>query len=242
MRKLVLFCFPYAGGSGAIFHHWSKYLHPSIELCPIDYAGRGKRFQESFYQNMNEAIDDLFDVVHPFISKNHYSFFGHSLGGLIAYELCKKVASESCRPPEHLFLSGIKAPNQLRKKKIHHLPEKEFKEELLELNGTPLEVLNNQELMNLFIPVLRSDFKLIEEYEGDQVRAKINTSITALYGDKDNMSRNDMMKWRDFTAKDSRIICYPGGHFFIREHYKEIIKLINCTLAERGDIYEYSNL
>ncbi|WHZ55989.1 thioesterase II family protein [Metabacillus hrfriensis] len=240
MSKLVLFCFPYAGGSGSIFNNWRNYLHHSIELQPIHYAGRGKRFQECCYQDMNEITNDIFENITGYINKSNYSFFGHSMGGLIAYELCKKMVSEGLHSPAHIFLSGIKPPNHVREKKVHNLPEKEFKEKIGKLNGTPKEILNNQELMDIYLPILRSDFKLIEEYEFSREGYKLNTSITAMYGKQDDITEEDMKKWTDFTSKDSQVRGYPGGHFFINENYIDIIDLINLTLVGRGGFYDQS--
>ncbi|TKI77004.1 thioesterase, partial [Bacillus wiedmannii] len=99
----------------------------------------------------------------------------HSMGGLIAYELCKEIESRNLNAPVHVFLSGVKPPNFIREQKVSNLPEKEFKDVILNLNGTPKEVLNNQQLMDMFIPILRSDFKLIEEYKFSNELYKLNT-------------------------------------------------------------------
>lgn len=130
MSKLVLFCFPYAGGSESIYNKWRNYLHPNIELQPIYYAGRGRRFQEGCYHDMDDVTNDIFENINRYIYKSNYSFFGHSMGGLIAYELCKKMVREGFLPPTHIFLSGIKPPNHVRRKKVHNLPEKEFKKNI----------------------------------------------------------------------------------------------------------------
>lgn len=115
--------------------------------------------------------------------------------------------------------------------------QKRNSKKIFELNGTPKEVLNNLQLMDIFLPILRSDFKLIEEYKFSKEGYKLNTSITALYGEQDDITKEDMKKWTDFTTKDSRVLGYPGGHFFINENYINIIDLINRTLIRSGGYY-----
>ncbi|MDA1578604.1 thioesterase II family protein [Bacillus tropicus] len=238
MNNTMLFCFPYAGGSGSIYSKWKNYLHPSIELKPIQYAGRGIRFQEDCYDDMNHAVNDILEYIYEVIGNCDYAFFGHSMGGLIAYELCKEIESRNLNAPVHIFLSGVKPPNFIREQKVSNLPEKEFKDVILNLNGTPKEILNNQQLMDIFIPILRSDFKLIEEYKFSNELYKLNTCITAMYGKVDDVTEEYMKKWCEFTSRDTVVYGYPGDHFFINENYIDIINLINSTLVGRGDYYE----
>ncbi len=53
MKKLKLFCFPYAGGSSIVYEKWRKLLSPSIELIPIEYPGRGRKFARPICDNIN---------------------------------------------------------------------------------------------------------------------------------------------------------------------------------------------
>lgn len=56
---MKLFCIPYAGGSEVIYYKWKRYLNSSIYLEPIELKGRGKRFNEDFYENLEEAVEDI---------------------------------------------------------------------------------------------------------------------------------------------------------------------------------------
>ena len=84
---MILFCLPYAGGSEVAYYKWKKYLHPSIELIPIELKGRGKRFNEIFYESLEEAVDDIFENIKDKIINNDYAIYGHSMGSLLSYEL-----------------------------------------------------------------------------------------------------------------------------------------------------------
>ena len=54
-----LFCFPYAGGSAAIYHHWSQLIHPQIAICPAYLPGRGARFSETPIDQIDCLTNEL---------------------------------------------------------------------------------------------------------------------------------------------------------------------------------------
>ena len=91
MKKIKLFCFPYAGGSAAAYNKWRQYLDKHIELRPVELAGRGRRIYDPLYQSIEEAVDDVYQLISPELAKGPYAFFGHSMGGIIAYELAYKI-------------------------------------------------------------------------------------------------------------------------------------------------------
>ena len=39
-----------------------------------------------------------------------YSIFGHSLGGLFTYEICKKIEQSEFNNPDKIFISATKPP------------------------------------------------------------------------------------------------------------------------------------
>ncbi|MBC8063127.1 MAG: thioesterase [Clostridiaceae bacterium] len=93
------------------------------------------------------------------------TIYGHSMGSLLAYELYYKVSELNLRKPRHIFFSGYRAPSIIREKKnIHTLPNYDFMKKVMELGGTPDVIMNNQELLQVFLPILRSDFKILETY------------------------------------------------------------------------------
>lgn len=232
MSKMRLYCFPYAGGSAAVFNKWRTYLNRKIELVPVELAGRGIRFREAFYGSMFEAVNDLYSRLSPTLTQGPYAFFGHSMGSLLVYELCHKIMAENRIGPVHIFLSG-KSPPHLKKetKLLHTLPIEKFKEELYEIGGTPREVLENQELMDIFIPILKADYQIYETYEFTPRDTKLKAGITVFNGISDNIGYEAMLEWGEYTSGSSEIYQFEGGHFFIHQHTVEIVKIINETLG-----------
>jgi len=145
-----------------------------------------------------------------------YVFFGHSLGALIGFELACQLRRQNSTDPVHLFVSGRRAPQiPDPNPPIHQLPEAEFIDELRRFDGTPEEVLKHPELMEIFLPVLRADFALLETYEYTSEKP-LDCPITAFGGLQDRKAtREELAAWRDQTHGDFRLQLFPGDHFFL---------------------------
>lgn len=235
MKKFKLFCFPYAGGSSVIYEKWRKELSPSIELIPVEYAGRGTRFTTPPFTNINDVVEDAFHAIKKHLdTTSYYSFFGHSMGALIAYELSHKLIQLNFTAPVHIFFSGKLAPHiENEYKLIHNLEDIEFKEELLKLGGTPREALENKDWTKLFLPILRADFKAVEEYSYSKKNNTLPCDFTILYGQDDLLTANKIEEWQHHTKNKCTFSRFSGGHFFIANHVNEIVNVINDTLISK---------
>ncbi|MFD1433512.1 thioesterase II family protein [Kroppenstedtia eburnea] len=232
MRKIKLFCLPYAGGSAtAIYGRWKKYLHPQIECFPIELAGRGRRFAEPLYTTWKHAVEELFDLVKPHLDGSPVAFFGYSMGSILAFELAHKMKDWNEQDPVHLFLAARAAPNRQRNRpNIHHLPDRAFLDEVMKMGGTPEEILKHQELLHLFLPVLRADFKMTETYECPAKKVELHCDLSALGGVEDRISREDLLAWSSYTKGNTSVHLFDGSHFFIHEHTEGMIHLIHQKL------------
>ncbi|MDE1461043.1 thioesterase II family protein [Spartinivicinus poritis] len=228
--KLTLFCFPYAGGSAAIYYRWPQLLQAKIAVCPAYLPGRGIRFDETPIDQLDCLTNKLLSAITPYLNRP-YAFFGHSMGALIAYELTQKICQAGLTQPEHLFVSGRQAPHLSRKKNnIHHLSDNELKVELKQLNGTPQDVLNSDELMELMLPVVRADFKLVETYQFTG-HAPLTVPITAFTGTCDvDIPLSDVIAWNQHTHNQFDYYELPGDHFFIHQMKDDMCQIINNSL------------
>lgn len=228
-----LFCLPYAGGSETIYYKWKNYLQPFIEVVPIELKGRGKRFSEFFYESLEEAVEDIFENIKDKIVDNDYAIYGHSMGSLLAYELYYKICNENAKMPKHMFFSGYKAPSIKREKEnTYTLPDYDFMKKVMGLGGAPDELMNNQELLQIFLPIIRSDFKILETYNYKERKEKIHCDVSILNGKQDSINLKEILAWKDHVCGDFKIHNFEGNHFFINTNVKNITKVISNTLVK----------
>jgi medium-chain acyl-[acyl-carrier-protein] hydrolase len=230
--KLRLFCFPYAGGGANIFRTWAAGLPSQIEVCPAELPGRGQRIRESGYTNLPELTKALAEGIRPFLNKP-FAFFGHSMGAMIAFELARELRRTAKPPPVHLFASGRTAPQiQREKKPTHNLPEAEFIEEVRNIKGTPKEVLEHPELMEMVMPLLRADFQIVETYTYVP-EAPLDCPITVLGGLQDlKVPRARLAAWREQTTAPFSLRIMNGDHFFVNTAQSLIYRILAHELSE----------
>lgn len=160
-----------------------------------------------------------------------YALFGHSMGGLIAYELYFKFIESGYNPPSHIFLSAIKPPH-LKSKNISNLPDEQFKEEIMSYSPVQEKILKNQVLSDIFLPILKADFKVFENYTFSKSRKKLNCPVTVFFAENDNISYEEIYQWNNYTISGFDIHTFHDDHFFINKekNSNRIIELINFNM------------
>ncbi len=225
---LRLYTFPFAGGTGTAYHAWAKLLPPSIELCAVMLPGRLGRLEETPYNRMAPLVAELARLIArrdptPFL------LFGHSMGAVLAYEVSHRLWQQFGRLPLHLIASGHRAP-QLpnRRAEIYRLPQAQFIEELRQFNGTPPQLLADQDLMDLLLPALRADFEMLGTLPYVE-RAPLPLPITAFGGREDGeASLAEIEAWSIHTGEQFNWEQFDGGHFFVHERRGEVVARVGA--------------
>ncbi|HEY0170028.1 MAG TPA: alpha/beta fold hydrolase [Pyrinomonadaceae bacterium] len=214
---LRLFCFPYAGGGTPIYRQWPELLPPEYEVYAAQLPGRGNRMREPPYYSFEPMVEALASAVAPHLDRP-FAFFGHSMGATIGFELARLLEARGAGLPARLFVSGRRAPQLPRDWEItYNLPEPQFISHVQSLNGTPAEVLEHPELMELMLPLLRADFSVVETYEY-RTGPPLGCPITAFGGAEDaEVDREKVAAWREQTSADFNLRIMPGGHFFLSD-------------------------
>ncbi|GGG69824.1 thioesterase II family protein [Paenibacillus radicis (ex Gao et al. 2016)] len=229
---ISLICLPYAGGSAQVYKRWTNQLHPDVRLVPAELSGRGSRMDEPFYRDAEEAVQDLIPLVlKTALKSDAYALFGHSMGSLLGYELLHALWEERLPLPAAVFLSARGAPHceQKAERRTHLLPDDEFLEELKEMGGMTDELFRHKELLDLFMPILRADFKLVCEYE-HRMRPPLPLRLTILSGNNDGCVKGSLHEWERYATGGCEVVTFEGGHFFLQERESDVVAMINKTL------------
>lgn len=223
--RINLFYFPHAGGGASSFFQWARRLPNELNSYAIQLPGRETRLRETPIDNLPQVVEGLVGVLRPYLNKP-FIFWGHSMGALLSYEVTRALAKQHIRP-QRLIVSGYNAPHiPYADPHIHHLPQDEFMTALQELNGTPAEVLADEELRSLLLPLLRADFKLVEQYQ-PKTAVSLPVPITILNGDADEKTnREDLEAWQAHSTSPLELFEFSGDHFFIHHHQPDLVNTV----------------
>jgi medium-chain acyl-[acyl-carrier-protein] hydrolase len=219
---LRLFCFPHAGGGAAAFYSWAERLPRAVAVVPMRTPRRA---------NMAELVAALCDSIQPYLDEP-FAFFGHSMGAVVAFELARLLRRRNQPLPRMLVPSGARAP-QFRR---GHVPppepsEAEFVEALRRLEGTPREVLDNPNLMQLILPALREDAAIYRNYIYAE-EPPLDCPIRAYGGAEDpNVRQEHLAGWAVETTAAFAVRVFPGGHFYLQTHRQEFLAALALDLT-----------
>lgn len=230
--SLRLFCFPHAGGGASFFIPWRQELSANTGLSVAMLPGRESRFDEPARTSVSHLVESLVAAMSPLLDRP-YSFFGHSLGALLAFEIVRVLRRQRRRLPLCLFVSGHRAAHlPMQREPIYHLPDERFVKRLLELKGTPESVLDNEELMQLFLPLLRADFTASETYQY-QAEEPLPCPISALAATHDDEATvAEVAAWSELTTSSFQFTEYEGDHFYLAHERAEVIRQVTSELNQ----------
>lgn len=230
--RLRLFCFPYAGGGASIFRSWHEYLPPSVEVCPVQIPGRETRLRDGLFSHIGSLVQATVSALLPYLDKP-FALFGHSMGAVVAFEFARLLRRRYGLEPLQLFVSGSSAPHLPHPDPpIHILPDAEFLEELRRLNGTPQEVLENAELVELMLPILRADVAAYETYQYTD-EPPLSIPISAFGGWQDEKVNPERLQaWSDQTTASFTLRMLPGDHFFLRTAQSLLLQALSQELQQ----------
>jgi medium-chain acyl-[acyl-carrier-protein] hydrolase len=225
-----LFCLPHAGAGVGAYAAWASLLPPQVEMVAIQLPGREDRISEPAFTEVAVLVRSVVQVLRPYLQLP-FSFFGHSGGALLGFELTRTLRARCHREPAHLFVSGQAAPDLVDQlPTLHTMADSEFIEAVYGLGGTARALIDNPQCMNIVLPALRTDFAMWERYQFE-TGPRLTIPITAFGGDRDERAPVATLKaWRHHTDGAFTIRLFEGNHFFLRDRQADIIRAVGTAL------------
>ncbi|MFE7843032.1 thioesterase II family protein [Streptomyces sp. NPDC057474] len=225
-----LVCFPHAGGSASFYVPVATALSPGVDVAAIQYPGRQDRRHEPGPDSVADLADQVASALTGWADDRPLTFFGHSMGALVAFEVARRMERLG-RGPVRLFASGRRAPSRTRDEHVHTLDDDGVIAELRKLAGTDAQVLQDEELLRMVLPAIRSDYRAVETYRC-AAGAVVRCPVTVLTGDTDpRTSLEEAGAWSDHTEAGSDLRVFSGGHFFLSERPAEVLAVLHEHFA-----------
>jgi surfactin synthase thioesterase subunit len=232
---LTLFCLPYAGGSAAAYLPWQRLQPVGLLIKPVELPGHGRRLDE-------EPVDDLDALVARLATElagqlpARYALFGHSLGALIGFELTHTFARQGLPSPQALFVSASSAPSRRDDARYLALAATDhalLKDELRRLGGTPEELLDNEELMALMLPIVAADFRLCASF-AKRDRPQLSCPLHVFGGEHDtSVPAAALAAWQRETRGSFSVERFDGGHFYLQRHAETLLRRIDRLVSRQ---------
>ena len=225
-----LFCFPFAGGGAAAFRGWADAL-PELEVVAVQAPGRESRLREAPFVRMAPLVEAAVEALELHLDRP-FAFFGHSLGGFVAFEVARALRRKGAPLPCHLVVSASPAPTtRPARVPIHGFDDARLLEEVKKYGGTPDEILASRELMAVLLPIIRADFAVYETYETTR-EAPLPFPILALGGSEDaKVPAASLTAWREQTEAPREPRQLSGGHFFLQTARAELLSIVREALG-----------
>jgi surfactin synthase thioesterase subunit/glycosyltransferase involved in cell wall biosynthesis len=227
-----LFCFPWAGGGALPYKAWRAALQDMAVLIPVRLPGRESRLNEPAIERIEPLVAALLEQFRCCLDAP-YSFFGHSMGAGVCFELARALREAGLPLPRSMHVSGARAPQY----RLSHTPPAEptlrdFIEELRRLEGFPPSVLNNPELLKLALPALLTDARLYRHYVY-QPGEPLPVPIFAYGGNADpNVTSEHLRAWSEQTSAAFFQREFKGGHFYLESAQAALIAALRTDLRQ----------
>ena len=235
--QVRLVCFHHAGGGASCFSHWRAWLPSGVECLPIQLPGRENRLHERLFEDAEVATALLVTELTALPSLRTV-FFGHSMGGLLAFATAQEMLRRGLKGPERIILSGVAPPGESPELRLSELPRPQLLAELQALEGTSKGVLEDQAWMDILLPTLRADLRMCESYRTGEAPPLAGCTAVAMAGAEDRLAdRGALERWQQFFVEPIQVRVLPGGHFYHRQAAPSFREAIVAALAGTGGSY-----
>jgi pyochelin biosynthetic protein PchC len=226
-----LICLPHAGGSASYYFPVSDALSPGVDVVAVQYPGRQDRRHEPPVDDLRKLADLVVPEILPLLDRPTI-LFGHSMGATLGFEIAVRVAAAGVTP-HALFVSGRRAPSAFRHECVHLYRDAEFITDLKRLAGTDPQMFEDEQVVHMILPALRSDYRAAETYRWAPT-PPLTCPIVALIGDGDPLvTVNEARAWADHTTAEFELGVYPGGHFYLNDHAPAVMTHLTDQFAGR---------
>jgi medium-chain acyl-[acyl-carrier-protein] hydrolase len=228
--KARLLCFPHAGGGTSLWRPWSTTpgLPAWVEVAAIQLPGHGTRSGEPLFTENEQLVEALMQAVLSMAEEGPaMALFGHSLGGLLAFEVARRLWQQQIRPLV-LAIAACRAP-QLPER-LPGMPDDETLADQLRAAGTAPEAIAGK------LALVRAGYAVRLSYHYRPAEP-LPCPIVVYGGREDSeVTPAELCGWGEQAAERFQLRLFPGGHFFVHEASvrPRVVQKLGKVLAREG--------
>jgi surfactin synthase thioesterase subunit len=178
----TLYIFPHAGGSATFYVPFAKAFSADVKRIAVQYPGRRDGQGLTELTSIPALADEIFTMMAPSAEiKGPVAFFGHSMGGLLAFEVALRFQSAG-HPVAALFVSACAAPGHIRFKELRGSDD-DILNLVAQWTDTSAALLATDEFATMILPTLKSVRAIAGYTRPPEVR--LSSPIYAFVGDND---------------------------------------------------------
>lgn len=216
-----LLCLPHAGASGDAFAAWPRDLAGALEVWAVTPSGRRHRSTEPLNEDIAQLVSEVVDELDT-EDDRPVMIFGHSMGGLVGYELSLALDSLG-RPPAALVVSGCPAPHIRSVRTPQDYSDEELAATLMDWGGTDRALVEDPMLRRLTFPPLRADLRLCDRYARTEP-IRLHLPLSVLGGRADTVAPlAGLGQWVAYSDNFQGVTTFPGGHFFVTSSRRRVV-------------------
>ncbi len=230
--------FPHGGGSPRFYAGWRRELPAGVDLYGVTYPGRDALLDEPAPDTLADLAAECATELKPVVqSSSSVVMFGHSMGAYVAFEASRSL-EQSRIPLTALVASGAEAPHlELQRgaeQAWHRASDEDLVRHTSELDPRGGEVLAVPEMRRVFLPAIRDDYRLVENYRAEP-NPRLSCPIHIIYGESDPEVRAPgAAAWAEYTRADSHVRAFPGDHFYLAAHPARVVAYLSDIIAGCG--------
>ncbi|MDD1502754.1 thioesterase domain-containing protein [Lysinibacillus sp. CNPSo 3705] len=224
-----LFCFHHAGGSAASFRNW-KTWEQNLAVFPIELPGKSTRIKEQYITDYLHVMPQIAEAINRVTNQTRIYFYGHSMGAILAFKTACLLEEKYKKKVNLLIVAGRHAPQDHFPDDYQtYMDDSELVKELIRVGGTPKELLENKEVLQHILPMVKNDYRLNESF--DYRNELFHGPIVAHCGTNDpDAPASSTKNWGNVTTNSFNLKEFSGSHFFPYENKQDYYKSLeqNC--------------
>lgn len=214
----TLVCFHHAGGGPSAFWSWRRQAETNIHVHPVVLPGRDARVDDLLPADMSALARMLAHELSDLLDEPHV-LFGHSMGGLVAYQIARHRRAAGKRVADALVVAACPAPHLVSPLAgaADLDDDAELAGGLSSIGGLPGEFLDRPDWLSTFLDGVRTDLKLCRTFSYRDERP-LPCAIHAFGGKHDPLVRRSaLVGWRRHTEASFSLKMLDGGHFLVQD-------------------------